>query len=235
MFHLLPYVEQAAVWKQANSNGTIEPLWDTPSPSAPTGYLKGTRLSVYRCPSDPSLGNALDWGDGDASYAGNFLAFGSRSDPANWDGKARMPASFQDGTSNTIGFAEKYARCDGTGVPGGNWWLRGIYNGYGGTTPPIGTNDSYPGDRLSVVFGGGRGNDGTSWATVGNTATFQTAPRDFLKNPGPCQKELASTAHNTMNVCMIDGSVRGVSPSVTAATWWNAVHPADGNPLGSDW
>jgi hypothetical protein len=38
-----------------------------------------------------------------------------------------------------------------------------------------------------------------------------------------------------IQVGMGDGSVRGVSPSVSAATWTQVVDPADGQVLGSDW
>src|SRR5207248_41009 len=86
-FHLLPYIEQENVWKMTvwmdytavvgtlNPNpattiniGIIWPTWD----SVNVGnwkFLRQTRMPIYQCPSDPSLGNAIDWGDGDASYA----------------------------------------------------------------------------------------------------------------------------------------------------------------------
>jgi prepilin-type processing-associated H-X9-DG protein len=38
--------------------------------------------------------------------------------PASWQGCSRIPATFTDGTSNTILFAEKYSRCG----YGGNLW-----------------------------------------------------------------------------------------------------------------
>jgi hypothetical protein len=38
-----------------------------------------------------------------------------------------------------------------------------------------------------------------------------------------------------MMVGMGDGSVRAVSPGVSAATWAAACDPRDGVPLGNDW
>jgi len=38
-----------------------------------------------------------------------------------------------------------------------------------------------------------------------------------------------------IQVCLGDGSVRVVGPSISATTWSNAVTPADGNTLGPDW
>ena len=36
-------------------------------------------------------------------------------------------------------------------------------------------------------------------------------------------------------VCMGDGSVRVVNTNVSQQTWYSAISPADGIPLGSDW
>jgi prepilin-type N-terminal cleavage/methylation domain-containing protein len=267
MFHLLPYIEQANVWKMAtwldysatvggpppNKNTTINigviwPTWDSVNVQTYT-FLRQTQIPVYQCPSDPSLGNCLDWCPGDASYAGNFLVFGGVANvslkpifsgaTANvntvWDGRARISATFTDGTSNTILFAEKYARCDGSGSPGGNWWMRGVY--HGAKAFGTGGDDSYPGDRLSSVFGGGIGSDGTAWLQ-GLNSKFQVQPNNptaVAANGGQCDRRLASTPHNVMNVGMADGSVRSVSGSISPATWFAALTPAGGETLGSDW
>ena len=45
--------------------------------------------------------------------------------PASWQARATIPGSFPDGTSNTLFFAERYARC---GAGGGLW-------GYTSTDP----------------------------------------------------------------------------------------------------
>jgi prepilin-type N-terminal cleavage/methylation domain-containing protein len=267
-FHLLPYVEQDNVWKSAvwmdptapvgqaapNPAHVIQlsfvwPTWDSVNKGNNT-FLRQTRIPPYQCPSDPSLGNCIDWCPGDASYAGNFQVFGQQSalpatgnnfhvlEPA-FDGAARIPTTFQDGTSNTIVFAEKYARCDGTGSPGGTWWMRGVFHGANGT-PGSGSDDSYPADRLSAVFAGGRGTDGTVWWT-GTASIFQVRPGNFLQagsvaHPGPCDKGRASTGHTAgMNVGLGDGSVRFLSASISPTTWWIAVVPNDGLTLPSDW
>ncbi len=235
LFHLLPYVEQDNTWKAAGA----WPSWHTTLPSGT--YLRQARIPSYQCPADMSLGTCLDWCNGDASYAGNFQVFGGSANASTapslangatlWDGQARVPSTFQDGTSNTIVFAEKLARCDGTGAPGGNWWMRGVfsYNNLGQG------DDSFPGDRLSSVFAGGIGIDGTAWIQ-GPGSKFQVQPLPFLQNPGPCDKRLASSSHTGgTNVGLGDGSVRFLSASISGTTWWNAITPADGNPLGSDW
>ncbi len=103
LFHLLPYIEQDAVWKmarwldysgtvgpnsqltQVNKSTTIDigviwPTWDSVNTQTYT-WLRQTPIKVYKCPSDPTQGNGTipDWLPGDASYAGNFLVFGGQS------------------------------------------------------------------------------------------------------------------------------------------------------------
>jgi hypothetical protein len=38
-----------------------------------------------------------------------------------------------------------------------------------------------------------------------------------------------------MPVCLADGSVRTLSPNMSAATWWAACTPSDGEVLSGDW
>ena len=261
-FHLLPYVEQSTTWNSAcwldytapvgratpNAGTTINigfiwPTWDSVNKGSMT-WLRATRVSVYQCPSDPSLNHGLDWMPGDASYAGNFQVFGGQSNTnssVNWDGFATMPGSFQDGQSNTILFAEKYARCDFGGT-GGTWWMRGVYHGtnsFSGTNS-AGSDDSYPGDRFSAVFGGGRGHDGVVWfspfnGSGYNNVPFLIQPKGFVNgdNPLTCDKRYASTGHNLIQVCMGDGSCRTVAPSIARPTWWGLVTPRGGEVVNN--
>ncbi len=230
--------------------GVIWPTWDSVNTQTYT-WLRTTPIKVYKCPSDPTQGNnpiASDWIPGDASYAGNFLVFGGQNNKdtkpvitgssANvetvWDGKTTIP-SISDGTSNTIVFAEKYATCHGAGN-GGTWWMRGVFHGAKsfGTS---GSDDSYPGDRYSAVFGGGIGNDGVRWLQ-GAASKFQVQPQNPTATPtqgGLCDRRLASTPHPLMNVGMGDGSVRTVGASVDNLTWAAALTPRGGEVLGSNW
>jgi prepilin-type N-terminal cleavage/methylation domain-containing protein len=267
-FHLLPFIEQDNTFKMARymdytgfvggpppnpattiDVGVVWPTWRSVNTGNYT-WLRQTRIPIYQCPSDPSLGNGLDWMPGDSSYAGNFLVFGGDRNKSTsvtnaniatvWDGEAVISATFIDGQSNTIMFAEKYARCDGTGVPGGTWWMRGVFRGLGSATGSPSTSapqDSFPGDRLSAVFGGGRGRDGVAWLQ-GVNSKFQVQPRNpgaSAANGGQCDRRLASTSHVVMQVALADGSVRAIRPSITPQTWAAALTPAGGETLANDW
>jgi prepilin-type N-terminal cleavage/methylation domain-containing protein len=267
-YHLLPFIEQDNVWKNANYIDTQAPVGQTnPNPANtvnvgvlwPTwasvlvqsnSWLRQSQIPTYQCPSDPSLGMCADWCNGDGSYAGNFQVFGGAANTSVrptfpptpnpnfetvWDGRAKIPATFVDGTSNTIVFAEKYARCNGGGSNGGNWWLRGVFHGSQANPSGGGSDDSYPGDRYSSVFGGGIGQDGTVFAS-GPASLFLLQPANPAMSGGPCKKQLASSPHTAgINVGLGDGSVRFVAASINPNTWWQALTPAGGEVLNSDW
>jgi prepilin-type N-terminal cleavage/methylation domain-containing protein/prepilin-type processing-associated H-X9-DG protein len=260
-FHLLPYIEQEGLYESATyldptanvgqsapnpaaviNTGFIWPTWDWCDPAG-TVFLRKTLIPVYRCPSDPSLGNCLDWCKGDSSYAGNFLVFGGFQNANTvpsvtngatvWDGRAHIPSSFADGTSNTILLAEKYSRCDGINWSGGTWWARGILHGASAMTGS--TDDSFPGDGLSAVFGGGIGIDGTVWFQ-GTASLFQVRPLPFLGGTGPCDPRLASSPHSGgMNVALADGSTRFLAENMNPQTWAWALTPSGEEVMPSDW
>ena len=82
-------------------------------------------VSSYLCPSDPTQQPVQMWTNGWAAgnYVANYQIF---ANPSTWDTTqlASIPASFSDGTSQTIMFAEKYARCTGYG----NLWGHGNWD-----------------------------------------------------------------------------------------------------------
>jgi hypothetical protein len=107
LFHLLPFIEQAHLHQQANGF-----VWQNRAAAVP--------VKTFLCPEDrsgPPSQVFREWLAVD-NYAGNWLAFGT--------GGRRFPASFPDGTSNTIVFTERYQLCRGQpcawGYPGLYYW-----------------------------------------------------------------------------------------------------------------
>jgi prepilin-type N-terminal cleavage/methylation domain-containing protein len=245
-FHLLPYVEQQNVREAADVGGFAIPFWETAG-VAGYQYLRMTPINVYKCPSDYSLGKAVatDWLPGDSSYAANWQVFGNPNNPtssaeADWDGNARIQTTFKDGASQTIMFTAKLAWCVGASTPtahGGTWWMRGIYHvgTFTGTGTPSSSDDSYPGDRLSPVFAGGHGDDGTQWL-YGPASKFIVIPKDiFGSSGGDCNNQVASSSHHGIYIAMGDGSVRFLSAQVSPTTWWALCTVDGGDEPGDDW
>jgi hypothetical protein len=60
---------------------------------------------------------------------------------------------------------------------------------------------------------------------------FQLQPRFGTADPSR-----TSTAHTAMmNVCLGDGSVRGLSGGISPLTWWYLCTPAQGEVISGDW
>jgi prepilin-type N-terminal cleavage/methylation domain-containing protein len=220
-FYLLPYIEQANLYNQANGN-----VYQSP-PNAHTHPQKS-----YQCPSDPNYGTGLldpgnPWALG--TYAANYQVFGNPdagdyngSNPgANMDGGASIPKTFQDGQSNTIMFAERYAFCGnfatlwGHGNWENNWMAMFAYGNRAGTQ---GYTSQY------------------NWGPpgkVGPGSKFQITPNPYQTQ---CDTARASTSHSSgMMTGLGDGSVRSLNSGISGLTWWQACTPNGGEPLGSDW
>jgi prepilin-type N-terminal cleavage/methylation domain-containing protein len=212
-FYILPYVEQ-------------EPLYA--DSAVGSFYFVGNNdvftrpVKTFLCPSDPTAGDGVAhdntgqaWGA--CSFALNAQVFAEVSATGELllpQGCPRIPATFQDGTSNTILVAEKYVRCKFYAYrDGGSFW------GYWFTSLP----QTQP---LHAGFA-------VSWQPydIGPQSKFQVVP-----NPSNCDPTLASTPHRAgMHVALADGSVRNLSPAISGTTWWAACTPKGGETLAPDW
>jgi prepilin-type N-terminal cleavage/methylation domain-containing protein len=231
-YFVLPYVEQDTLWKSTDSSG-VDGNNSSPGyrPWVNAAYQKP--IKTYACPSDPSMpagGTALvrvppdsgsyGWDDTFAltSYAANAQVFGvtdAAGRLSDWQGSARIPTTFQDGTSNTILIAERYAQC-------------GIATGGSGTLPRGNDWDWWGYDQSQPAFT-------INWTAVaiGPASRFQVKPNPWQT---ACDYSRASTGHTAlMMVCLGDASVRSISQGISGNTWWYACTPASGETLGSDW
>jgi prepilin-type N-terminal cleavage/methylation domain-containing protein len=229
-FHLLPYLEQGDLYNSA--------LGPVALSTGPITLYCPINNNVYRqpvktllCPSDPSVDpsgvvavNGISWGA--SCYAVNSQV--SAPTPGDPQGKTRL-ADITDGTSNTILYAEKYARCTSTSraLDGGSLWAYCASRVFD-LPPPM--NPPFKPFPAGFAIGGGYfGNP----FVPGPGSKFQVQPTPFLGN---CDPTRAATAHpGGMLVCLADGSVRPLAPSISGTTWWAAVTPSGGEVLGSDW
>jgi prepilin-type N-terminal cleavage/methylation domain-containing protein len=200
-------------------------------PKLPYGFVQ-----AYVSPADPTAGlwkhpEPGMYGGGPSNYPANAWAFA---------GRASLNNTFSDGTSNTFMFAEHYYQC------GGHVQFNYLTDTRRPTFADGGPilNGNNPGDVYPVI---------DSAMRIARPSrpgvTFQVAPRSWVAepapypeqprttpNPGECDSSLPQTPHRSgMLVALVDGSVRSLSPGITAETFWAAVTPAGGEVLGSDW
>jgi prepilin-type N-terminal cleavage/methylation domain-containing protein len=169
-YHLLPYIEQNNIYKN-----TIGNSWR----DSGNGGHADTVVPVYISPLDPTVvgdGISTDWGNrGQASYHANWHAFGGGWGE-DWQiaGKARIPASFPDGTSNTVAFVERYAQC-GPGTTGD--WNSYKYVSRIWAEDSDGSCNACPGPVSENYFNDGSGVRGmwespTFWMAIGPNGSF---------------------------------------------------------------
>jgi prepilin-type N-terminal cleavage/methylation domain-containing protein/prepilin-type processing-associated H-X9-DG protein len=226
----VPPAPGAETWNAATHNGA------TP-PAGPAVRLFPVR--PFQCPSDPTLvGNG--WAANQvnswmgSSYGANHQIFGLIR-----QGSSDIPrynaGNLPDGASQTIMWSDVFAACNGP------YPSNATGNNSGGCLW------AYPGIDWSwqwtPVIGNTRTFTPTNVAYVSNTFTAVPnwpgahAPPQFAPLPqASCDKSRAQSGHpGACQVALCDGSVRAVSPEISAQTWKSALLGDDGQPLGTDW
>jgi len=209
-YHILPFIEQSALYNA--SNGSI---LNSVNGKVAYGYV----IPAFICPSDrsPAAGNGMGHPAGPdgtwavSNYAANYLVFGNPS-AGSQEGRAAIPRTFQDGTSNVVMFGERY----------GQW---GAGNTGGGPYSALWSNSDTT----------WRAHMCNSAGTAGytNCPLFQVEPVVASAGNSTIGGQMMHTG--SYNVCLGDGSVRTVSSGVSQTTWQQVCDPRDGNVLGSDW
>jgi prepilin-type N-terminal cleavage/methylation domain-containing protein/prepilin-type processing-associated H-X9-DG protein len=238
-YWLLPFVEQQSIYQNSYVAGN-QAIWNNASYSQ--------IVKPWICPSDPSVtqpGYCPQNPGGPpyaaaTSYGANALAFGptvTTSPPGTippvsylnppslyvaWNGAnnwyARIPASFPDGLSNTVAFAEKYTFCSLIGPSD--------YNGTNCDNYQCGgSNWSDPEmDYFAPLFG---------WYYRGVAGNMFMIQPNYTNGCDPMKPSSPHTGG--INVGMGDGSVRLITQGMSPNTWFIALVPNDGNPMPSDW
>lgn len=192
-------------------------------------------VKTYVSPADPTIGRLRSRTWMAASYGANAQVF---------TGSPSLPATFFDGTSNTILLAEHYALCNnevfGYGI---EIALSGAHrptfaDGGPNVEQHANCGDDYPETSGSPPM---------SKAAYGYGWTFQVAPNPNLPRtvdskldappmPKGCAPDLANTPHHSgMLTAWGDGSVRILAGNVAPNVYWGAVTPAGGEVIEFDW
>jgi len=212
---ILPYIEQNAIYQLGISNtGNV---WSN---------ITNKVVKTYLCPSD-STANTSSTGISSINaswsvtcYSGNSNMFANCNTYANGGGRVSWVPTYKignipDGTTNTIGFAERYA-----GYSQYNWASLAFH--------PCATDC------------GTWSNSFAYWPWVNQISSgqtpFQIQPATTGGPPTGAHPYLAQGSHSgAMLVGLMDGSVRGVTAGMSYTTFNGAVQPNDGAVLGSDW
>ena len=225
-YHLLPFIEQQNLHAYARDTDGSYPITGHSFLDGrdPVGTIT---VKSYICPADPTVGPdgraGPSWAAG--CYGANYQVFGlpAAGDNVNVNmlGRAQIPSSFQDGTSNTILFGEKYGQCN-PGISVITQWA--IHATVVSRMPIIAYGSSAGVGYTSMGFrGGGPGK-------AGPASMFQVRP-----SYSTCDSNRPQSGHSGgMNVGMADGSVKFLSSSLDPKTWWALCTPAGGEVV-ADW
>lgn len=220
LYHLLPFIEQQNLYNTSvDGNG---------HDAEAGGVVMNSTVKTYLCPADPTAPSLSGWGVG--SYCFNGQVFTSPDRAVQEGGAilplARMPATFTDGTSQTILFSEQY----GGGNPSfGNmtsiWWWD--YNSF--QEPPLGDTDC-----------GGSGGDfsGPSYPPLFNIPVSYCLNNKMQVGGSfnsACMCRAVSPHSGGINIAMGDGSVRSLASGISGLIFYAACTPSGSEVLGSGW
>jgi prepilin-type N-terminal cleavage/methylation domain-containing protein len=197
-YFLLPFLEQNNVFQMTTG----------------FSYTSNAVIPVFQDPADPSMtaGGLNSGGRGASSYASNFYVFGIAN-----GGQARIPATFRDGTSNTIIFTERYTTCQTQQYI---WGEDGTPAAYPTWPNPYGPG-AYPVNAPAAPAMG----------MAGVIPIPQITP-----SPASCDPALLQSPYaGAILVGLGDGSTRSVAPSVSQYSWQIAITPADGAVFDTTW
>jgi prepilin-type N-terminal cleavage/methylation domain-containing protein len=237
-FWILPYIEQSNVHQLGMTNGGAWPGPAGANTQANRAAGLGASAKViktYLSPRDPSNppptwteANGGTWAH--SSYGMNHAVFGTPNDPiagvntinlvTKGNGRLTLLA-IKDGTSNTVGIAEQYAVCGPTVVSGGSDAFNHKLWAYNLTwTYPQGP---YFDTRLMTNLATG---------TLVITSTMKANPPQSQPTVAACNYYGVQAIDGVCIVGLMDGSVRGVTPSIDQTNWCRLLWPNDSFVIG---
>jgi prepilin-type processing-associated H-X9-DG protein len=233
---LLPLLVQYNLYQTGSGGGYGWTYYHTTVMGSQT--IATTVIRPYMCPSDPTtppngVGFSYAYNSNFAvtNYAGNAGIFGTQSvgKISSWyinTIAGYTISNIPDGTSNTVGFGEKYSQLNGAPIYGtpsgadhGSYWAHPAINSV--TDTPV-----FNFEGKGVTLG-----KGWTWQH------YVTNSNNFIQN----QPTLVNSNWNylqayhsgVLNAAFMDGSVHNISASIAPLTWGVLVDPSDGQPVPS--
>ncbi len=215
---LLPFIEQTNVFNKIDFKKNID--------NEANAEARKTKIKVFLSDSDPVASVKEEWGA--TNYLLNDKLFSLNS-------KSRIPASFPDGTSNTIVVGETLKGDKKNKIPD----VRRQYvllkeDDLKKTGPDTGVryfrDDKNIAEDRCASWMDGRFLQGTF-----NGRLLPNDKRPDVSCGGVSGVSALRSFGDSVFVGIGDGSVRPVKNSISKTTWQYALDPNDGMPLGTDW
>lgn len=221
------------------------------TPAENDGYVsiwrsrhRKTVFPLLRCPTEQTApeGTVYNGEWGATNYLANWNAFSNRIKAEGYTAGTTKSATFRDGTSQTLLFAEGYAVCEGRGRTAFLAWHKqgdGGFNNYYGTHN-LGLTTYYK-DGATIDNGVDTpvkisGVNGLPNPVLDPKLIFvpQIQPNPLANSENGCTSLTAQTPHVAMNVVMADGANRTIAGDVDREVWLMLMLPNDGGSLPGD-
>jgi type II secretory pathway pseudopilin PulG len=226
LFHLLPYIEQDALYR------AIDKTLD--SDDKANAKFRTTIIKTFLSPLDAVNETNPAGGTNYFAMAGSKMSVRENDGLFAGDNKFTI-GNIPDGTSNTVLFVE-LLRGDGSKKAVSVQRQHVRLKAAALKTLKVGDGAKDFADEKNIAADRGSAwIDGRFLRAMTNGSRGMMDPKPDVDCGGEGGLAGVRMAGPTAQVALCDGSVRGISPTLTFKTWQDACNASDGNVLGADW